>query len=291
MTTTHPQWDIVSSVGLTALAVAAGRAIETSRDDNLISDEFAAPFTRAATPPQAMPTTDAEVAADDYVWGVMSGFMGVRTKFLDDFLAAAGTRQVVILAAGLDARAYRLDWSAGCRVFEVDQPKVLEFKQQVLDDLGARPKCERTVVPTDLRDDWASALQQAGFDPQQPAAWLAEGLLPYLPARAEEDLFDQVHKLSAVGSQVAIEKPGPRSFEEMRNHPMMHQASERFGIDMMDLWHTEPRRDCADWLSWAGWETSETAIAELQDRYQRDLGEEARNLMGRNVMVTARRTS
>lgn len=291
MTGTHQQWDIVSSVGLTALGVAAARAIETSRDGNLITDQYAAPLTDAANPPRRMPTSLADLDDDEPVWGLMSGYMALRTRFLDDYLTAAGTDQVVILAAGLDARAYRLGWPSGCRVYEVDQPRVLEFKQEVLDGLDARPNCARTPVPADLRDDWVGALQDAGFDPRRPTAWLAEGLLPYLPGRAEEDLFERVHKLSAPGSRIAVEKLGPHGLDEVKDHPMLDLSNERFGIDLRQLWDTEPRRDCAEWLNWAGWDTAMTTVADMERRYQRELGEEVQHLMGDNGMITARRES
>ena len=117
----------------------------------------------------------------------------------------AGIRQVVILAAGLDSRAYRLDWPAGTTVFEIDQPKVLEYKTSTLDAHGADPRAHRIPVAVDLRDDWPAALTDAGFDSAQPTAWLAEGLLPYLPPDAQDRLFELVTTHSAPGSQIAVE--------------------------------------------------------------------------------------
>ncbi|WP_246257708.1 class I SAM-dependent methyltransferase [Amycolatopsis anabasis] len=273
MTSTHPQWDIVSSVGLTALGVAAGRAVETERANALITDPYAAEFVRTANPPTPMPITVAEADGDgsDPMWSTMATYLGVRSRFFDDYFAAAGVDQVVILAAGLDTRAYRLNWAPGCDLYEIDQPKVLEFKQEVLDRLGAQPSCRRHPVPTDLRDDWVAALGEAGFDPARPTAWLAEGLLPYLPARAEEELFDRVHKLSVPGSRIAIEKTGDRGPDDLLDDPEFQGASERFGVDLRDLWQREPRRDCAEWLGSAGWQVTVETAAELFRRYNREL--------------------
>jgi hypothetical protein len=104
----------------------------------------------------------------------------IRTRFFDDYLTAAiaaRCHQVVLLAAGLDTRALRLAWPAGTRVFEIDLPGVLSFKDSVLAAQGAVPRCERIKVPADLCTDWTAALAEAGFDRSTPAAWLAEGLL------------------------------------------------------------------------------------------------------------------
>lgn len=88
------------------------------------------------------------------------------------------------MAAGLDARAYRLSWPAGTVVYEVDQPEVIAFKSDALARIGAEPTAERRAVGIDLRDDWSTALRDNGFDAAAPTAWIAEGLLPYLPPQA-----------------------------------------------------------------------------------------------------------
>ena len=208
----YEQWDIVSSVGLTALVVAAGRSVDTHRRDGLISDPYAERFVAAAEPPTPLPTRPVTPRSDseDELWQMMSGYMGVRTRFFDEFFDAAGRagiRQAVILAAGLDARAQRLEWAPGTTLFEVDQPAVLAFKDEVLGEApgGGRPRCDRRTVAVDLRDDWTGALGGAGFDPSAPTAWLAEGLLPYLPAEAQEALLGAVDERSAPGSRVALE--------------------------------------------------------------------------------------
>ena len=111
----------------------------------------------------------------------------------------------MILASGLDTRAYRLPWPADTVVFEIDQPEVIAFKSRTLAELGAEPTAERRTVAIDLREDWPSALQAAGFDPTQPTAWIAEGLLIYLPPDAQDRLFDDITALSAPGSRIATE--------------------------------------------------------------------------------------
>uniref|UniRef100_UPI00056CA3C9 SAM-dependent methyltransferase n=1 Tax=Nocardia sp. CNY236 TaxID=1169152 RepID=UPI00056CA3C9 len=177
MRTEGDAWDIVSSVGRTALAAATFRALEASIPDPLIRDDFAPWFVEAA----GEPFFTGLLADPSQLTGspLFPGFMGIRTKFFDEFFRSAvatGIRQAVIVAAGLDARAYRLDWPADTAVFEIDQSKVLEFKQVVLTEHHAQPTCDRRPVTVDLREDWPAALRSAGFDPEKPAAWSAEGL-------------------------------------------------------------------------------------------------------------------
>jgi methyltransferase (TIGR00027 family) len=199
-------------------------------------------------------------------------WVGVRTRFFDDFFTRAahsGTSQAVILAAGLDSRAYRLAWPANYAVFEVDQPRVLEFKQQVLDERGAAPLARRVVVATDLRDDWAGALIAAGFDPRQPTAWALEGLLPYLPGPAQDALFVKLHELSAVGSQLATElgpEPGEvREFAE--SMPAINQLAAQPAV--AELWYDDPRVNTKDWLAEQGWVV--TAV-DLMDKAAHEYG-------------------
>ncbi len=223
-------WDIATSVGSTAVMVAAARAAETAKPDPLISDPYAEILVAGAgtgiwefmlddTIPAKLAEPDPEAAA---IFEYMQSYQGVRTHFFDEFFGAAvaaGIRQVVILASGLDSRAYRLDWPAGTTVFEIDQPKVLEYKAATLAAHNAKPSAERHEVPIDLRQDWPAALCDAGFDPSRPTAWLAEGLLMYLPAAAQDRLFEQITRLSAAGSRIAVETAGsraPQRREEMR---------------------------------------------------------------------------
>jgi methyltransferase (TIGR00027 family) len=263
-------WDITTSVGTTAVMVAAARAGETARDNPLIRDPYARVLVDAAGSgvwsamldgdfAEKVGEIDAEAAA---IFAHMGSYQAVRTHFFDRFFAeasAAGIRQVVILASGLDSRAYRLDWPAGTTVYEIDQPKVLEFKADMLARHGAEPSATRRAVPIDLRFDWPTALRQGGFDPAQPTAWLAEGLLMYLPADAQDRLFEQVTALSAAGSRIAAETAGVSSEdrrEEMRAR--FERIAEKFGMEeslkIQELIYEDPdRADVADWLDGHGW--------------------------------------
>jgi len=186
----NDSWDPASSVGVTATMVAAARAV-ASRDENpLIDDPFAAPLVRAVGVDFFTQVVDGAVdlaeADDDGRARLLVAMMAVRTRFFDDFFldaGRAGVRQAVILASGLDSRAFRLGWPAGSVVFEIDQPRVIAFTSTVMAELGASPAAERRTVAVDLREDWPAALRAAGFDDTAPTAWSAEGLLIYLPPR------------------------------------------------------------------------------------------------------------
>src|ERR1700749_4952446 len=192
--TDNDPWEITESVGATALGVAAARAAETEKENPLISDPFARVFLDAAgdgvwnwySGGQELPAELVEFEPDlPLQMKSMVDYMASRTAFFDGFFldaARAGISQVVILAAGLDSRSWRLPWPDGITVYELDQPKVLDFKLSTLTEHGSAPACNRIAVPVDLRHDWPAALQQAGFDASAPSAWSAEGLMPYLPA-------------------------------------------------------------------------------------------------------------
>ena len=216
--TADDSWDIATSVGATAVMVALARARETASTDPLIRDQFAEPLVSTPELGGVREQVAAWWAGDrddevDFAVGAqqMINYQAVRTHFFDAYFAqatqaaGAGIRQVVILAAGLDSRAYRLAWPDGTVVYEIDLPKVLEYKAETLARHGAEPTTDRRAVPVDLRDDWPQALRDAGFDPARPTAWLAEGLLPFLPAAAQEAMFDSIDKLSEPGSRVAVE--------------------------------------------------------------------------------------
>ena len=197
--------------------------------------------------------------------------MAVRTRFFDDFFIAATharIRQAVILASGLDTRAYRLPWPAGTVVYEIDQPQVIDFKTNTLADLGANPTAERRTVSIDLRDDWPTALRQQGFDLNQPTAWSAEGLLPYLPPEAQDRLFDNITALSAPGSQLATEHiSDPDAFSE----ESVRRISERwqragFDLNAADLFYQGERSIVVDYLTGHGWQVAAHPAPELYQR-------------------------
>jgi methyltransferase (TIGR00027 family) len=200
------------------------------------------------------------------IYAHMGNYQAVRTHFFDAFFdtaVAAGVRQVVILASGLDSRAYRIEWPTGTEVFEIDQPKVLEYKTQKLAEHGVQPSAALHHVPVDLRFDWPAALKVAGFDTAKPTAWLAEGLLMYLPSDAQDRLFENITALSAPGSRIAAETAGKHADdrrEEMRKR--FERISKELGIDkvmdIQNLTYNDPdRTNLADWLNDAGWQATE----------------------------------
>ena len=298
-------WDITESVGATALGVAAARAAETGRPNALIRDEYAYLLTSSAGPAWAqMASADDSWLGDDEsgrrLHDMARDYQAVRTHYFDTYFNAAartGIRQVVILAAGLDSRAYRLDWPAGTTVFEIDQPKVLGYKTSTLDAHGAVPKARRVPVAVDLRDDWPAALIAAGFDPTQPTAWLAEGLLPYLPGDAQDRLFDLVAEHSAAGSQIAVEAfnidPAQYSDEKRAaRRERTAQLRERLGlhIDVDTLMYTDDRRsDAAQWLTEHGWRVDAVASADEMARLGRPASEDLVEEAIDSVFVTAKR--
>ena len=271
--TVDDSWDIATSVGATAVMVALARAAETASADPLIRDQFAEPL--VSTPELA--GVREQVTAwwtrepDDPDGGAadsqqMITYQAVRTHFFDAYFAnavAAGIRQVVILAAGLDSRAYRLDWPAGTAVYEIDLPKVLEYKAETLAGHGATPIADRRPVPVDLRHDWPQALRDAGFDASLPTAWLAEGLLPFLPAAAQEAMFTSIDSLSGSGSRLAVENFGvdaEKRQEAEEKWAELRAKREARGQDTsfnpFDLWfEDEGRPDCGDWFAAHGWTT------------------------------------
>jgi methyltransferase (TIGR00027 family) len=260
--TDNDTWDLASSVGATATAVAASRALASQKPDALLDDPWADSLVRAVGIDTFVKLIDGEIDhGDDPIMSrrAMSEQMTVRTRYFDDFFVQAtesGIRQAVILASGLDTRAYRLPWPAGTKVFEIDQPEVIAFKTRTLADLGAEPTAERTTVAIDLREDWPAALREAGFDPRQPTAWSAEGLLVYLPPEAQDRLFDNIAALSAPGSRIATEHMDmsdvPEDWAER-----LTKRSQRFGseINLAELFYAGDRNPAADYLGQQGWRT------------------------------------
>ncbi|OBG95219.1 SAM-dependent methyltransferase [Mycobacterium sp. E3298] len=264
--TDQDSWDLASSVGATATMVAAARALASEGTDPIIDDPFAAPLVRAVGLEFFRRLVDGELAPGDVQDGernlqLETDSMAVRTRFFDDFFlngARDGIRQSVILAAGLDARAYRLSWPPGSVVYEVDQPKVVEFKTATMAELGATPTAERRTVSVDLRDDWPEALRRSGFDPAQPTSWSAEGLLMYLPPEAQDRLFDNITELSAPGSKLATEFHGDsgRTMTERANQFNERWANLGCDIDLSGLFFEGERSNVVEYLSGHGWQVS-----------------------------------
>ncbi|MGW6599752.1 class I SAM-dependent methyltransferase [Streptomyces sp. NPDC055036] len=248
-------------VGLTALLVAAARAIETHRHDSLARDVYAEHFVLAAPASAGWPVRVQQAPGGDAnpLWGRFARYFGLRTRVLDDFLLRSvhsGARQVVLLGAGLDSRAFRLDWPPGRVIFEIDREGVLAFKHKVLGGLSATPKAARVPIPVDLRADWVGALTDAGFDTAAPSVWLAEGLLFYLPSAAETCLIDAMDRLSTAGSALAYEVKLEKNLLDYRDSPLYTATKKQIGIDLLSLFDGEPRPDSAGDLASKGWSTS-----------------------------------
>jgi methyltransferase (TIGR00027 family) len=264
-------WGPASSVGATATMVAASRAVASQGPEPLLDDPFADPLVRAVGLDPFIRIIDGEVDFEDdalFNRKTRREQITVRTRFFDDFFTGAtadGVRQAVILASGLDTRAYRLPWPAGTVVYEIDQPQVIAFKTGTLADLGAAPTAEHRTIAIDLRDDWPAALAQGGFDVTQPTAWSAEGLLPYLPPDAQDRLFDHITALSAPGSRLATEHvPDPNAFTDER----LQRISERwqrfgFNLNAADLFYRGERNVVVDYLSTHGWDVTAYPAREL----------------------------
>jgi methyltransferase (TIGR00027 family) len=274
MRTDHDTWDITTSVGSTALFVAAARALEAQKPDPLVVDPYAEVFCRAVGGVWAdlLDGAAPEHELKSEFGSHFVDFQAVRTKYFDTYFvkaAAAGVRQVVLLAAGLDSRAYRLDWPADTVVFELDQPQVLDFKRAAL--AGCRPAAQRREVAVDLRDDWPRALQQHGFDFSAPSAWIVEGLLIYLPATAQVQLFAGIDALSAPGSHAALEESAPMDAAEFA----ARQDEERAGImgdrqrPFFQLVYNEQHEPAADWFGARGWRADATPLADYLRAHHR----------------------
>lgn len=272
-------WDLATSVGATATMVAAARAIATKADAPLIDDPFAEPLVRAVGVDFLTRWASGEIRSEDIDvegmgWGLsqMPAAMAARTRYFDQFFAdaaEAGIRQAVILAAGLDARAYRLDWPSDMVVYEIDQPQVVEFKRVTLADLGAAPTADLRAISIDLRDDWPAALRAAGFDPSAPSAWIAEGLFGYLPPEAQDRLLDAVTDLSASGSRLgseAVPSQPQGEIDGMREKMSAATAKWRehgFDLDFTELTFHGERNDVDDYLDERGWTSVGTPMSEL----------------------------
>ncbi|OBK15637.1 class I SAM-dependent methyltransferase [Mycobacterium sp. 1245852.3] len=277
--TDNDTWDLATSVGATATMVAAARAIATKADNPLIEDRFAEPLVRAVGVDFFTRWVSGDLVAadvDDHESGWklehMPAAMAARTRFFDSFFRAAtqaGIRQAVILASGLDARAYRLAWPADMTVFEIDQPQVIEFKTATLAKLDAAPTAQLRTVAVDLRNDWPKALVDAGFDQSRPTAWIAEGLLGYLPPEAQDRLLDNITALSAHGSRLACEAiPDMSEVDTEKAQQMMQKAAAKwrehgFELDFGELGYQGERNDVAVYLDNLGWRSEGVRMTQL----------------------------
>lgn len=265
-------WDLASSVGATATMVAAGRALATKDPRGLINDPFAEPLVRAVGLDFFTKLIDGELdiattgnLSPGRAQAMIDG-IAVRTKYFDDYFRTAtdgGVRQVVILAAGLDARAYRLPWPAGTVVYEIDQPQVIDFKTTTLAGIGAKPTAIRRTVYIDLRADWPAALQAAGLDSTAPTAWLAEGMLIYLPpdprtgcsTTAPNSVLRAARSLPNLSRALWISTQAGYEKWRIRFHGV--------DIDMASLVYSGERSHVVDYLRAKGWDVEGTVRTDL----------------------------
>ncbi|GAA3893421.1 class I SAM-dependent methyltransferase [Streptomyces lannensis] len=255
-----------SGVWATAVGVARVRALETERKNALFRDPLAQAFATAGGlwPPSPPPLPDDEAARRRRLAVAFS--IVIRTKFLDDLLQQAsesGLRQIVLLGAGMDSRAFRINWPEGTRLFEVDTAAPLDFKATVLRRERALPRCERITVAVDLREDWPTALAAAGHDPAAPTVWIAEGLLIYLPQDAVELLLARISAQSATGSRMGLTL-GTRG------------VIERFAADAVpgsapSMWVSEMPDDPVGWLAGHGWKADTHTLRERAAAYGRPI--------------------
>lgn len=273
-------WDIKTSVGSTALFVAAARGLAARQPDPVAVDALAEVFCVAAGDEWAAlfrsdPAATAEHVLRTADFGVsFQTFQAARTRYFDDYLTAAagaGVRQVVIVAAGLDSRAYRLGWPEGTQVFELDQPGVLGFKHAALAEHGDKPVAQRHEVPVDLRADWPTALRDSGFDPSAATAWLVEGLLLYLSPAEQDLLFERIESLSAPGSFAGIEQTDTfdpevyRTMTEAQPEEGDDEAAverRRGGAAWANLVDNEPHSDTVEWFGRHGWTGTATRLSD-----------------------------
>jgi methyltransferase (TIGR00027 family) len=286
--TDDDSWDITESVGATALGMAMARAAESVTDCPLFTDRYAQIFVDAAI----KRGWDSSAIAGHLP--IIKDYAAVRTKWFDEYFIAAGANgidQAVILAAGLDARPWRLPWVTGTSVYEIDQPRVLAFKADTLAECGARSKERYQAVPVDLRADWPTALREAGFDPSRPTAWSAEGLLPYLSAADQDLLFERIVQLSADGSRIAIETLGPGALDPeylQRGRQYLSGTLGDTAPQVQDLLVMEERTDLRPWLTERGWAVTAIETLNLMQRYDRPPDPSMKDLAPRNVFIEGR---
>jgi methyltransferase (TIGR00027 family) len=256
----------LTGVGATAALVAAGRALESERSDRLFDDSWAVRFVQATGFADTVDWRSVSTLGKVYEWFIAA--VPVRTKFLDDRLRATvhdGCRQVVLLGAGLDTRALRLDWPAGLRFFELDTDDVLTFKDSVLGD--DRPAhAERIEVRLDLRDDWPVALRAAGFRPEIQTMWIVEGLVQYLEAADVHTLLTRLSELSVPGSRLGVTLAPPRTGDEV-NPGILPISAEEYRA----MWKWDSPAEPAAWLADYGWQAEAFTIDECAQTYGREL--------------------
>lgn len=230
--------DYSKFIPFTARMMAAMRARETSREDRLFNDPFAAKLAGE----EAFQQVDLQLTSQD------QAYIAVRTRFFDDFLASSQIGQVVLLASGLDTRAYRFPWTPGVEVYELDHPEVLTYKADLLGNRN--PSCIHHLIGADLTQPWEEKLLSAGYSPTSPSIWLIEGLLMYLSEAQVHDLLESVSHLSTHGSQIGVDLINVKGLEYGP-----YKGYFQFGVDTPEQllshygWQakvTQPGDECAN---------------------------------------------
>ncbi|GHH83390.1 S-adenosyl-L-methionine-dependent methyltransferase [Streptomyces sulfonofaciens] len=265
----HDHVRVPSDVGWTGLMTAHMRAVESARDDRLFTDPLATALvgmlqdTVRTGRDAVLPTGPADLTGElTETWYMLSTYLGVRTGYYDQVVRAAvddGVRQVVLLAAGLDARAFRLGLPVDTAVFEVDTAPVLRFKDRVVAEAGLSPTVRRTTVAADLRGPWHEALTQAGLDPSLRTLWLVEGLFMYLSPQDCDGLLERLTALSGPGSRIALEyyEDNPRLADAG-----VADAVEGAVIDrVLSFFQPGPPLPPGPWLAGHGWTAEVTTLA------------------------------
>lgn len=262
----------LSGIPLTALGVAMIRARESGREDRLYDDPYAAAFADAAREAFLDPNAPYEAATRwAQVERLVDQFYEGRTlgvRAVDDRVHAwvdAGGKQLVMLGAGLDTRAYRMGLPAALRWFELDLPEIFRFKEPVLKSVGAVPTCDRRVVAVDLRTDWAPALLAAGYDPDLPTAWVDEGVIPYLSQEEATAVVATITRLSAPGSEFGTVRANVD--ESQQRYRDLKRLVATGSDDRPTVRGLGPQAQ--DWLERIGWRTDFRAWDENVKPYGR----------------------
>jgi hypothetical protein len=274
----HQRANGTSGVGLTAITAAAARAVESSRPARLIDDPLATALVAAANPatplPVRWPDRDAALSDREILLLHGAGYVGLRARFGDDELrraCVAGVGQVVLLAAGLDSRAFRIDWPDGVRLFEIDLPSMLEFKNEVLRKQGPLARCARTAVGVDLREDWAPALANAGFDADSPRSGWPKDCCNTCPQTRNGHCSSE--SMTCPRSAVTLWWNAP-STSLPWSTPTTANDCERSANAPASPWTNSstcrPRPNPAAWLAGRGWAVTEHPVATIAERYRRE---------------------
>lgn len=258
-------------VAVTATFGAAARAVATNK--GLLNDPFAEPLLCAVGIDYLTRAIEdrvfAEDEGDDPAMTALMDALAAHTRFVDEFLAdagRAGIRQVVILASGLDTRAYRLWWPRGTTVYEIDQPRVLDFKAEVLRGLHAELTTHRCGIGIELGQDWPAALRRVGFDDAQPTVWVAEQLLiGYLPPAEQNRLLDGITASSAPGSRfTADHMPTWNPLQLGAERAFVDGWRQRgLDVDLASLTYPGEYHYVPEYLASNGWEPCGRTSAEL----------------------------